>query len=902
MIRPLRVGPVAGAVLLAAAVPATATTGNLYAYGSSPTWTTGSQFASGVSNDVWTISSGSLDPALAGTTWQMNWACPVSGSVISQVKWSALRTAAPSHMEMDVLADLARVWSIPDAYIPRSPAGGQAYDIGLAAGTCNVHLRLVQTSTRQQGQRTYFIDHPRIIVRDLTPPTVSVTSLQGGWINTSQTHSEIRWSTSDNFGGDGVGEQRITIGGQLHYRGFPGAGSHSVNAGIVPVGDGVHRVVVQADGDGTGGATATGTLSIDLTEPSASNLSAAHTATPGYGRFVVAPTDGTSGVAQTQVEINDAGDGATGGAWSTIATQTGAATLADGSVRTSTVPDGLHAWRARVTDHAGNVGYAAGPQQVAVDTTAPSLSLGAPPRGHVRSLVLGYEQSDNLQAAFGLGASEFEANLALDGSAAGGWLRLATPDAGPGAHNVDLDLGGLTDGSHLMRVRARNGGGLGNSLFAERRMTVRVDNTSPEVSNVSFTTGASGTVDVAWIAQDALSGVARAVVQRRRGGSWQTMTDQAAASGAGRLSVDASSLPDGPLQLRLRVYDGAGNISETASIGAAVDSTPPSVTDLALAGGPPWKLTWTQQDAGGRLRSCATSLQVSGPGTNGAWREVASAELGAGTHSAALPVAGLPAGAYRVRVVVCDPSGNVASATVGGLAITGAELLGAGSTARDRFARLRKSRLTVSVAGARVERRRGRRTLVRALRGGQRLTITGRLRDRAGRPLRRELLHVQGYKRRVIGTTRTRANGRYRVRVRPEASGLIRVGAPAGKTLLPRRASARIRVLLRPRVTLAASRASAQRGQAVRIFGRIWPAPARLGGSRRKTIVLEWLDPMRHRWRPVVNGRVRRDGRFSFTWRFGVSGLTVPMRVRLPAERGWPLRPGRSRIIRVAVR
>jgi hypothetical protein len=67
-------------------------------------------------------------------------------------------------------------------------------------------------------------------------------------------------------------------------------------------------------------------------------------------------------------------------------------------------------------------------------------------------------------------------------------------------------------------------------------------------------------------------------------------------------------------------------------------------------------------------------------------------------------------------------------------------------------------------------------------------------------------------------------------------------------------------------------------------------------------VVLEWRDPLRHVWRPVVNGRVARDGRFTFTWRFGVKNLTVPMRVRVPIERGWPLEPGLTAAIPIKVR
>ena len=40
--------------------------------------------------------------------------------------------------------------------------------------------------------------------------------------------------------------------------------------------------------------------------------------------------------------------------------------------------------------------------------------------------------------------------------------------------------------------------------------------------------------------------------------------------------------------------------------------------------------------------------------------------------------------------------------------------------------------------------------------------------------------------------------------------------------------------------------------------GRLSPSPAELGFGSRKTVVLEWMDPLRRTWRPVVNVRATR--------------------------------------------
>ncbi len=889
---------VSGAGVLAIASPALGTTGNLYELGSSPGWATGSQFSSSVANDVWTVRAGALNPALEGSKWEMNWGCPAPGSVISQVKWGALRTAGPSHMEVDVLADGARVWATPDTNIPMAPAGGRAFDIGIAAGSCNVHLRLVQRQTVAQGARTYFIDHPRIVVRDLAAPTVAIDALQQGWVNAAQSHSEIGWTTRDNFGSDGITEQRVSIGGRLHYRGTPGAGTHRLNAGIAPVGDGVHTVLVEADGDGTAGAAATGRLSVDRTPPGASNLTAGATSTPREFRIAADGSDATSGVHRIAIEVNSAADGGVGGAWREIHAVDGARVAA--AVTATGVADGIHAWRARVSDRAGNHGYVVAPGPLVVDTTPPELEIDAPDPTPVRRVSLSYRVGDNLEGVLGVGPTEIAVNSAADGTAGGAWLPLPSGPGAPGTHTAQLDLSGLADGVHLVRLRARNGGPLGDRLTTERALPVSVDNTSPRVTDVDFRSTGGRRVLVSWIAQDAGSGVARAVVQRRTAEGWQTLRDAPAKAGTGSAQVDVSGLKDGTVDLRLLVHDGAGNTSEhRAAAGTGVDGTPPSVTDLRLAG-PPWAIHWSQSDAGGGLSRCPTSIQISGPGTAGIWRELVERRLPAGRHRVALPLAGLTPGAYRARVVACDRSGNKGSAIVGGLLLTTADLAAAGSPGNAALARFRGASLSqLRVRGARVHHKGRRRTLVVRRAAGRVIVIEGRLRDRRRRALARVLVHARGHDGRRIGAARTDRNGRFRLRARPVASGPIGVGIPAGRALIPRTTSPAVRASVATRVVLRTPRGRSARGRSVTFSGRLVPSPARLGGPGRKTVVLEWLDPLRGRWRPVVNGRSRTDGRFSLRWRFGVSGLTIPMRVRVPAERGWPLRPGRSRVVRV---
>jgi hypothetical protein len=102
-------------------------------------------------------------------------------------------------------------------------------------------------------------------------------------------------------------------------------------------------------------------------------------------------------------------------------------------------------------------------------------------------------------------------------------------------------------------------------------------------------------------------------------------------------------------------------------------------------------------------------------------------------------------------------------------------------------------------------------------------------------------------------------------------------------------------------VSIAASRTLARAGGQVVFAGRVTPAPRTLRISAAKGVVLEWRDPVRRAWRPVVNARLRPDGTFTIPWTFGVAGLTIPFRAVVPSEVGWPLLGARSRVVTVRI-
>ncbi len=177
----------AGVVGLGGATHATATDGALYGYGAS-IWATSGQFqATVLGGPVWQIQAPALSPAAVANHWEMNWGCPVPGSEIAAVRFGALRTQAPSSLAVRVTGDRRILWEEGDALMPVSPQAGRPYEIGLPAGQCNVHLALAQVEARAQHARGYFIDSPRVLVRDLTAPAVALRGLPSGWLGAAAT-------------------------------------------------------------------------------------------------------------------------------------------------------------------------------------------------------------------------------------------------------------------------------------------------------------------------------------------------------------------------------------------------------------------------------------------------------------------------------------------------------------------------------------------------------------------------------------------------------------------------------------------------------------------------------------------------------------------------------------------
>ncbi len=170
--------------------------------------------------------------------------------------------------------------------------------------------------------------------------------------------------------------------------------------------------------------------------------------------------------------------------------------------------------------------------------------------------------------------------------------------------------------------------------------------------------------------------------------------------------------------------------------------------------------------------------------------------------------------------------------------------------------------------------------------------ISGRFLHPNGRGLRGAtvyLLDPEGFSH---GTTLTDRRGRFTFQVRPRRSGTWRAIA-LGRPLVVAPGV----IQLRPLVTTRISARSIQPGETLRISGAIAPR----GAGRGKLVKLEWRQDST--WRPLALATADRRGRYVLSYRFsaGAGAFTIPLRVVVPREKGWPFLPVVAKRLEVRV-
>ncbi len=804
-----------GLVLLAAAAitsvagtAAHATDGNLYSQGQGGFSTGALATASQVNAATVQVNAAASASATAGTAWSMNWGCPVPGSEIAAVSWNALRYAAASSADLQLKANGDTVWAEGDVGIPQSPADGRAYGIGLPGGVCDLKLEIVQTEQRKQHARVWWIGGPGVVVRDVAPPSAAINSVPAAWISGGQQAARVAWQASDNFGSDGIGSQRVSVDGEVRWAGAPGQGQMATDVPLDGLADGVHRVHLDVDGDGTAGAGGDATVRVDRTPPEIGEMNTTFDNASGRATIAWSAADATSGLATATAEVNSAGDGSTSGTWvgSGTATRTSAGQRITRVAGTG-MADGVHTWRVSARDDAGNTLQEPAQVPIVVDTQTPKIDMVPIPAAWTSTLPLDVTLHDNLESVLGLGDLDIEVNIAADGTSHGDWVLMSQESHAPGREQMQVPLTGLGDGTHQVRLKLRNGGPFGQTLVAQRLGLVRTDLTPPDLARAALTVLPDGRVRMIWSADDVRSGVERVRLQWLDGWTWRTVTERPASDGTGIVTLDPALIPDPEARMRVQVGDVAGNMR-------AMEVAMPEVARPA------------------------TPSQPAAPG--------ATTPPGSPKHMA--------------------------------------------DEAREGI-------LTLGLERGSVEMIEGTEYRTTSITYGQAIVVTGRLVAKGGGPLAGFAM-VARQSGRDVGSAVTGPDGSFRLRAVPRQSGPVDVGVPDGSSVVPIPSGPRVGVHVRATVTLmASSHEATAKGAPIVFRGKVAPAP-----GAAKAVVLEWRDPFRRKWRPVVNARTKADGSFTMSWRFQASGLTVPFRVRAPKEMGWPLGAGMSKNVTVRVR
>lgn len=543
---------------------------------------------------------------------------------------------------------------------------------------------------------------------------------------------------------------------------------------------------------------------------------------------------------------------------------------------------------------------------------APVLAGGTvSPVGWWAGTTLGVSWTQSEMEGSGATSVAVEMNQAGDGTATGGWETVWSENGSTSGPRAAVIPTQSREGKRAVRVVVR----AGSQVVAAMALgPAHIDHTPPVLSRPGAIYSPAKNV-FSWAEEDVHSGLDAAVghsvevnsnAHGSGGGLWVPATFVPSGQGAQSVTVPANTLSPGTHLVRARAVDRAGNETRFPVGVAFNDQTPPTVSNVRVVDAPTGPNQSVEVEYGfadaapgsGFESAVPTSLATESGAT--LWEGAQSAG-GSARIRAHLP----GPRTYRLVVRVTDRAGNtgvsapitVVSPARGVPGAIGPD--GAGSPSLRDVANP-DLRLRLALVGA---RRRGGAWVTRIV-YGQSVTLRGALTNAAGRAARREELEVRDPSGRMLGRVDTDGAGRFQVTVAPHTGGDLRVGVPlgGGRLAIPVTAVP-ARILVRPRVSLNASTTAAVAGGSPLVFtGRVAPGPGTLKGTARKRVVLEWLDPLRREWRPVLNGYADARGRYRFSWRFGVPGFSIPMRVNVPPELGWPFEPALSRVVTVVVR
>lgn len=465
------------------------------------------------------------------------------------------------------------------------------------------------------------------------------------------------------------------------------------------------------------------------------------------------------------------------------------------------------------------------------------------------------------------------------------------PDATIDSTGAVVHLTGLHEGVNTVRARAISGAGVPSPYVGETQ--VRVDLTPPTA------TVGGAPADLGWQRvpvtlalrgsdQPELSGLAPSAPGEpvENGGYVEYHVDGGDPQRVGGGAADIVVANDGDHTVSFRAVDAAGNASRDQTVRFRIDRSPPELVAFEpIDPGDPRLVRVAASDALSGVASGAIEIRPAGSG--GAWQPLATTRRGAGFEARIDD--GALSGFYELRARVTDGAGNEA---VGDRRRDGSPAV------VDAGALRAATRLTVGVIVA------GARTAVPTARVafGRGATVRGTLARLGGAPVGGAVVEVwtrpalAGAPFRLAGRLRTNPAGGFGYALPPGPSRVVRLRF-AGSAV-ERASQADAGVVVPAAVTIAASRHSVRNGERVRFGGRLLGAPIPAGGK-----VLDLQAFYRGRWRTFATPRAGRDGRWSYTYRFGATRgrLVYRFRVAVRPESSYPYALGYSPTTAVTV-
>ena len=436
---------------------------------------------------------------------------------------------------------------------------------------------------------------------DTVAPTMVLEPGDGACFNVSTVH--MSWQGADPNPASGV---------WFYWTELDGAGWVNRSSGTslsLTLSEGAHTFRVRTFDRAMNSATLGSQLIIDLTSPSVTIIFPVDAgALVNSSELTVSWTgsDLGSGIDHYEVEVD--------GVWTILGNV--------GSCPMSGLQEGAHSLTVKAIDNAGNA------RQIdlsfTVDTLAPIVLIDAPlPHG------LG-----NLTAV----TASWSASDPDPGSGACFcWIRL---DDGAWTNtSSDLERAlNVQEGVHVLEVRAYDRA----MNWASSAVEFIVDLTPPQLQitgPASGTTIAHDFIQVNWTASDALSGV-QGFDAALDGGAWVLLGSNESGLWTG--------LSDGPHVVKVRAFDGAGNVNVTI-VSFTSDTTPPELDIAHPSEG---------------LCLSATSVQVQWSardalsGLGGTWASIDAGEFIETTGTTAYAFDDLAEGAHIITLVASDGIGN----------------------------------------------------------------------------------------------------------------------------------------------------------------------------------------------------------------------------------------------------